>query len=78
MSKKLTAVFDGNVFHPETPLELEANARYVLTIEAEQKKNIWDLLEPMIGTIEAPSDWAGEHDHYLHGTPKRTDKSANE
>lgn len=31
----------------------------------------WDVLEHYAGTVEAPSDWAGEHDHYLYGTPKR-------
>lgn len=32
------------------------------------------VLEKLIGTVEAPSDWAAEHDHYLYGTPKRTDR----
>lgn len=32
------------------------------------------LLEKLIGSVEAPSDWAAEHDHYLYGTPKRTDQ----
>lgn len=29
------------------------------------------VLEDLIGTVEAPSDWAAEHDHYLYGSPKR-------
>jgi hypothetical protein len=33
------------------------------------------LLEKLAGTIDAPEDWADEHDHYLYGTPKRTDRS---
>jgi hypothetical protein len=32
------------------------------------------VLEKLIGTVEAPSDWAAEHDHYLYGTPKRGDQ----
>lgn len=32
------------------------------------------VLEGLIGTVEAPSDWAAEHDHYLYGTPKRADQ----
>jgi hypothetical protein len=31
------------------------------------------ILEALSGTIDAPSDWAAEHDHYLYGTPKRAD-----
>lgn len=33
---------------------------------------VWDLLEHAAGTVEMPADWAGEHDHYLYGTPKRS------
>jgi hypothetical protein len=32
------------------------------------------VLEKLIGTIEAPSDWAAEHDHYLYGTPRRANQ----
>jgi hypothetical protein len=32
------------------------------------------VLESMIGTVEGPPDWAAEHDHYIHGTPKRSDR----
>lgn len=32
------------------------------------------VLESMIGTVEGPPDWAAEHGHYIHGTPKRSDR----
>ena len=31
----------------------------------------WDAIEALAGTVEGPEDWAAEHDHYIHGTPKR-------
>ena len=31
----------------------------------------FEVLEALAGSIEAPEDWAAEHDHYLYGTPKR-------
>lgn len=31
------------------------------------------ILESLAGTVDAPPDWAAEHDHYLYGTPKRAD-----
>jgi hypothetical protein len=69
----LTAVFDGQVLRPDTPLHLERNVRYVITIipqiEPATKGNVWDLLDEATGTVDAPPDWAAEHDHYLYGTP---------
>jgi hypothetical protein len=37
----------------------------------ENSSNAWDVLESLTGTVEAPTDWSAEHDHYLYGTPKR-------
>ncbi len=75
MNKTITAVFDGEALHPESPLDLEPNKRYVITIQdvpLSTRDAAWDVLESLIGTVEAPEDWASEHDHYLYGTPKRT------
>jgi hypothetical protein len=33
MSKTLTAVFDGDVLRPDSPLDLKPNTRYVITIQ---------------------------------------------
>ena len=70
----ISVIFDGQVLRPETPLDLEPNARYVVTIHPEavngQGGSAWDVLERFAGAIEAPEDWASEHDHYLYGTPK--------
>lgn len=33
----------------------------------------FDLLRGLAGVLHAPADWAREHDHYLYGTPKRSD-----
>lgn len=74
MSKTLTAVFDGDVLRPDSPLDLEANTRYVITIQSVVQPiaegDAWDVLEALTGTVEAPNDWSSEHDHYLYGTPK--------
>lgn len=73
-----TAVFDGHALQLESPLDLRPNTRYVITIEdtvPSTMGSVWDLLASLTGTIEAPSDWASEHDHYLYGTPKRRNES---
>lgn len=37
MSQIVTAIFDGHVFRPDTPVNLEPDKRYVIKIEAEAK-----------------------------------------
>jgi hypothetical protein len=34
----------------------------------------WAVLESMMGTVDGPSDWSSEMDHYLYGTPKRSEQ----
>jgi hypothetical protein len=75
MYKTLTATFDGQALWPEAPFDLQPNVRYVVMVEPvlsnDGEGDAWDLLETLAGTLEAPSDWAAEHNHYLYGTPKR-------
>ncbi|QLE43989.1 hypothetical protein FD723_28505 [Nostoc sp. C052] len=78
MSKILTVTFDGSVLRPNIPPDLEPNKRYVISIVSEdisssqiKATDVWDVLEDLTGTVEAPEDWASQHDHYLYGTPKR-------
>lgn len=74
MNKMVTVVFDGNVLRPDAPLDLTPNTRYVITIQELKSPSpsgdAWDVLEAMVGTVEAQPDWSSEHDHYLYGTPK--------
>jgi hypothetical protein len=55
--------------------EVEVTLRAEPSVEEEHAQgDALALLEKLIGTVEAPSDWAAEHDHYLYGTPKRADQ----
>ena len=69
MRKTATVFFDGMVLRPEGPLEMEPNRRYVITFAEVQPttkaENAWDVLERLAGTIEAPPDWAENHDHSI-------------
>jgi hypothetical protein len=75
MAKTLTAVFDGKVLVPDEPAGLTENERYELTVSdppAERAfEDAWDVLDRISGTVDMPEDWSLEHDHYIHGTPKR-------
>ena len=70
MVKTVTAVFDGHVLRPDSPLDLEPNTRYVITVQTASSEDAWDVLERLAGTVTAPPDWASEHDHYLYGTSR--------
>jgi hypothetical protein len=61
----------------ETPLSLIAPNTMEQSSTAKTTGDVWDLLEALAGTIEAPEDWAIEHDHYLYGTPKRYPKATS-
>ena len=76
MTKTIEAVFDGEILRPTSPLDLEPHTRYRISIElpapqTAKEPDAWDELEALTGSVEAPSDWAQQHDHYLYGTPKR-------
>ena len=35
--------------------------------------SFFDTVRDLVGSVEGPADWAAEHDHYIHGTPKRVE-----
>ncbi|TRV43864.1 MAG: hypothetical protein EWV53_17155 [Microcystis panniformis Mp_MB_F_20051200_S9] len=76
MSEVVRVLFDGKVLLPEKPLKLIPHQTYTITIESDKTisddEQGWDCIEKLIGTVEAPQDWALEHDHYLYGLPKRS------
>jgi len=74
MAQIIEATFDGQVFRPLRPVGLAPDTCYRLTIEelgVTGDTDVWSLLAQLAGTLEAPSDWSSEHDHYLYGTPKQ-------
>ncbi len=76
MSQTIVVVYDGDVLRPEAPLDLEPAKRYVVTLvpleDIQAPTTAWDVLDGLTGAVEAPPDWAAEHDHYLYETRKRT------
>ncbi len=77
ITKTIHAIFDGSVLRPEESVDLEPNARYLITIERKEEtdqQSLWDILSKFSGKIEGPEDWSKEHDHYLYGVPKQEKK----
>lgn len=76
MSRSLTVVFDGEVFRPTEPVHLAAGSEHRVIIEdrdtngAAPPESVRRILERATD-LGLPADLAAQHDHYLHGTPKR-------
>ncbi|MDC0834372.1 antitoxin AF2212-like protein [Baaleninema sp.] len=67
---KIKAVFDGEVFRPSEPIELEPNTIVEIEIETvnmpeSQEVSFFDVVESL--NLEGPSDWAKNLDKYLYG-----------
>ncbi|HYG77110.1 MAG TPA: hypothetical protein VEK08_19050 [Planctomycetota bacterium] len=82
MTQTLNATFDGKSLHFDAPLKLPPNTRCKVTVEVAEESdknseaNPWDEIAKLAGTVEGPADMAAEHDHYIHGTPKRSNEKS--
>jgi len=75
MTKTLKVVFDGSVFRPSGHVNLEAGKKYTITVRplAEDPDIEHDPAFNISSLAVATNipDLSTEHDHYLHGLPKR-------
>ncbi len=80
--RTFSAHSDGKVLVPDEPIELAAGAKYRVSLqpsaeddedESKAVSSLRELLLSMAGTAKGdyPTDLARNHDHYLHGRPKR-------
>jgi predicted DNA-binding antitoxin AbrB/MazE fold protein len=75
MTKTVKVVFDGSVFRLSGPVNLEAGKKYTITVrplpeEADAEQDPAFDISSLAVTTNIP-DLSSEHDHYLHGLPKR-------
>jgi predicted DNA-binding antitoxin AbrB/MazE fold protein len=77
MSQTLEATFDGNVFRPDTPVELKPNTRVRITIESaepsEQKSESFLQVARSLN-LQGPPDWSSRLDEYLYGEKSVADE----
>ncbi len=70
----LRAHFDGKAFVPDEPVDLPQGTSVTVTVVPSDHRSVLqdlaDLAEKHPIT-NAPDDWSEQHDHYIHGTPKR-------
>ena len=75
MAKAIKVVFDGSVFRTSGPVNLKAGKKYTITVrplleEADAEQDPAFDIASLAVTTNIP-DFSYEHDHYLHGLPKR-------
>ncbi|MBM4040425.1 MAG: hypothetical protein FJ290_18105 [Planctomycetes bacterium] len=77
--KPFIAHTDGKVLIPDKPVALRQGTTYqvraepVKTNKRRKRKSPWSIFLEYAGTAQGdyPPDLAENHDHYLHGRPKR-------
>jgi predicted DNA-binding antitoxin AbrB/MazE fold protein len=77
MIKSLEAIFDGQVLHPQEPVELEPNTRVRITIETVEsagQKTLSFLQLARSLNLEGPTDWSARFEDYLYGSKIDTDE----
>jgi predicted DNA-binding antitoxin AbrB/MazE fold protein len=74
MKQSIEAIFDGEVFRPKTPVDLQPNSEVhlIVTTPAERKKTVGkSLLRTVVEmNLEGPPDWSEHFDDYLNGSRK--------
>lgn len=67
----------NGVIVPDGGVPLPEGARVEIVLAGETKPTLVGLLK-FAGTLsDLPADFAAEHDHYIHGSPKRNQKVAD-
>jgi predicted DNA-binding antitoxin AbrB/MazE fold protein len=77
MSQTLDAIFDGSVFRPDQPIELEPNTRVRITIEpatisAQESQSFLRVAQSL--NLDGPPDWSSHIDEYLYGGNRTLDE----
>ena len=70
MVKTIEATFDGTVFLPAEPIQLEPNTRVRITVETsvsftEAPASFLDTARAL--NLKGPRDWSANLHHYLYG-----------
>ena len=63
----------GGVIVPEEGAHLKDGQVVQIVMEEVREPSNWgDVFSEFVGAVDnLPSDFAKQHDHYIHGTPKR-------
>jgi predicted DNA-binding antitoxin AbrB/MazE fold protein len=68
MIHTIEALFDGSVFHPQEPVDIEADTRVRIVVAPipHEEAPISFLSTARSLNLEGPPDWSANLDQYLH------------
>lgn len=76
IAMSITAIVENGTI--KLPVFVPDGTRVEITVVEDkavpETQSTTDWLKKYAGSIEGPEDFAAEHDHYIHGTPKRSDR----
>ena len=77
MIRRLKAIFDGKVFRPVEPLDLEPDTEVQITLDIPESTtnhgaSFLDVAEKL--QLDGPADWSSNVDRYLYGTRDGTEQ----
>ncbi len=73
----LRAHFDGKAFVPDEPVDLPQGTQVTVTVVPDDRRSSRSALQDLADLAQqhpitdAPEDWSEQHDHYIHGAPKK-------
>ncbi|HSU17233.1 hypothetical protein [Longimicrobium sp.] len=71
MTRKVEATYDGETVHPDEPLQLAPNSRFVMTYEPIEETGapapVSFIDVALANPVHGPADWSERVDHYLYG-----------
>lgn len=68
----ITAIVENGTI--KLPIQVPDGTRVEVMLPEEVESgepNALEWLKKFAGRVDGPEDFAAEHDHYIHGTPKR-------
>lgn len=70
VTRMIRAIYDGKVFQPTEPIELESNTQVMITIEVMESTSVepYSFLDiALAANLDGPEDGSENHDKYLYG-----------
>jgi hypothetical protein len=71
----ITATVENDTI--KLPVHVPDGTRVEITVKSEErtapaKGSFFETIRDLVGSVDGlPEDFAAEHDHFIHGTPKR-------